>query len=607
MDCLKIDNVLVSDPKLMANNLNIFFTSVAQKIVDEIHPTDRPPDIAISNDVPLLNFSDCPVTCTEIIETFDLLQPKKSQDLNGLSMFVLKKLSYQLAKPLCHIANLSLTNGVVPNEMKIAKIIPVFKSGDRTSMDNYRPISLLSCFSKVLEKIVSVRLSVFLENNNILSDSQFGFRTAHSTVHPMVKLLNTVSKALNKKHHTIAIFCDLRKAFDTCSHSILFSKMEKLGIRGPTLQWFKSYLSERKQFVSLDGILSDMLKISIGVPQGSILGPILFLLYINDLPECSTLLALLFADDTTLLASGDNIDDLITYVNEELRKIVTFFRMNKLSLHPAKTQFIIFTNSNAVRNKDVNLYINMNNLGEYNPDLIAPINRITCNSICPAVRFLGILFDPELNFKQHIKSISSKISKALYILRTVKNILSEKALKTLYYSLIHCHLVYGIHVWSSSSPSNLNGLVKMQKNAIRIITDSNYNAHTLPLFKKMVILPLESLIQFFRIQFMHKYVQGLLPAGFNNLWVNRDNMRGADFSVVLRNSDNLYIPTALLVQTERLPYFLFPRLWSEFTREDIKICRNSIQFNTLLKKHFLDLLPQVVTCNRLFCSSCSSV
>ena len=164
-------------------------------------------------------------------------------------MFVLKKLSYQLAKPLCHIANLSLTNGVVPNEMKIAKIIPVFKSGDRTSMDNYRPISLLSCFSKVLEKIVSVRLSVFLENNNILSDSQFGFRTAHSTVHPMVKLLNTVSKALNKKHHTIAIFCDLRKAFDTCSHSILFSKMEKLGIRGPTLQWVKSYLSERKQFV----------------------------------------------------------------------------------------------------------------------------------------------------------------------------------------------------------------------------------------------------------------------------------------------------------------------------------------------------------------------
>ena len=123
----------------------------------------------------------------------------------------------------------------------------------------------------------------------------------------------------------------------------------------------------------------------------------------------------------------------------------------------------------------------------------------------------------------------------------------------------------------------------------------------------MAILPLESLIQFFKIQFMHKYVQGFLPSAFNNVWVNRENMRGADFSVALRNSDNLYIPTALLAQTERLPIYLFPRLWSEFPREDIKICRNSIQFNTLLKNNFLELLPAVVTCNRLFCSSCSNV
>ena len=282
-------------------------------------------------------------------------------------------------------------------------------------------------------------------------------------VHPMVKLLNTVSKALNKKRHTIAIFCDLRKAFDTCSHNILFSKMEKLGIHGLTLQWFKSYLSERQQYVSLDGIISNMLEIAIGVPQGSILGPILFLIYINDLPECSTLLALLFADDTTLLASGDNIDDLIIYVNEELRKIVTFFRANKLSLHPAKTQFMIFTNSNAIKNKDVKLYIDMNNPGGANSNLVVPINRITCNSDFPAIKFLGILFDPELNFKLHVRSISTKISKALFILRTVKNILSEKSLKTLYYSLIHCHLIYGIHVWSSTSLSNLNELIKKTK------------------------------------------------------------------------------------------------------------------------------------------------
>ena len=162
-----------------------------------------------------------------MLESLDLLQAKKSQDFNGISMFLIKKLSFQLCKPLCHIFNLSLKNGIVPSQMKIAKIVPIFKSGDRTSMDNYRPISLMSCFSKILEKIVCTRLTNFLESNNIISKSQFGFRAGHSTVHPMVKFMNFVSNALNKKQHSIAIFCDLCKAFDTCNHQILFKKWEK--------------------------------------------------------------------------------------------------------------------------------------------------------------------------------------------------------------------------------------------------------------------------------------------------------------------------------------------------------------------------------------------
>jgi hypothetical protein len=188
--------------------------------------------------------------------------------------------------------------------MKIAKVVPLFKTGDPKNMDNYRPISLLSSFSKILEKIVCRRLCTFLETNNILSPQQFGFRSGHSTIHPMVHFLNHVSKALNEKEHTIAVFCNLRKAFDSCDHKILLRKIEKIGIRGNTLKWFSNYLSNRQQFITLNGIFSKLKSVRIGVPQGSILGPILFLLYINDLPDCTLLKSLLFADDTTLLASG---------------------------------------------------------------------------------------------------------------------------------------------------------------------------------------------------------------------------------------------------------------------------------------------------------------
>ena len=278
-----------------------------------------------------------------------------------------------------------------------------------------------------------------------------------------------------------------------------------------------------------------------------------------------------------------------------------------LSLHPDKTQFIVFSNSNIVKNKEINLFIDMNNENENNPSFIKKIKRISSHSDFPAIQFLGVLFDPDLNFKMQIRHVSSKISKSLYILRSVKNILSEKALKTPYYSLVHCHLVYGIHIWSSTTVGNLNDLKVKQKNAIRTITLSKYNAHTLPLFKKLKILPLDNLIYFFKLQFMSKYVHGLLPVSFNNVWVKREEWRAETFSLTLRNSENFYIPTPLLAQTERHPYFLFPKLWSDFSNNDIKIIRNHIEFNVALKNDMLKELPENVNCTRLFCHCCSNI
>jgi Reverse transcriptase (RNA-dependent DNA polymerase) len=219
-----------------------------------------------------------------------------------------------------------------------------------------------------------------------------------------------------------------------------------LGIQGTELSWFKSYLTSRLQFVSIENYSSELLEILIGVPQGSVLGPLLFLLYINDLPNCSKFLSLLFADDTALALDEDNVERLITNVNTELQKVCNYFRQNKLSLHPEKTKFIVISNSKNIADYPFNIFINNNN-GEQNvQSLIYPLKRVNHNDTVPAIKYLGVFFDPSLNFKYHFSYLTKKISYALYSLRSVKNLLPESTLVTLYYALIHCHFNYSIEI-----------------------------------------------------------------------------------------------------------------------------------------------------------------
>ena len=284
-----------------------------------------------------------PIDPRDVIDLSKKLKPKSSTGFDNISTKLVKETIELTANPLSHIFNLSLSTGIFPDDMKIAKVIPIFKASNPQCLNNYRPISLLPAFSKLLEKLVHKKLYSFLTAENLLYKHQYGFRQKHSTIHPLIHFLNFCSNAQDKNisEVTLSIFCDLSKAFDVIDHDILYNKLNRLGIRGTALKWFQSYLTHRLQYVEVDGHKSSHKYIVHGVPQGSILGPLIFLLYINDIQFLSKENILSFADDTTVLVSSSDRNELFEKANRILTKIHNYFTANKLLLNIEQTKFIV--------------------------------------------------------------------------------------------------------------------------------------------------------------------------------------------------------------------------------------------------------------------------
>ena len=284
--------------------------------------------------------------------------------------------------------------------MTIAKVIPLFKSGDTSLVSNYRPISILPLFSKIIERLMYNRLISFINKFKLLYIFQFGFRLDHSPDQALIYLVDKISNALENGEYVIGLFLDFSKAFDTVNHDILLSKMECYGIRGIALNWFKSYLSCRQQYVKYNDVESSKANISCGVPQGSILGPILFLLYINDLAYVSKkIFSLFFADDSNMFISGKDPNELIEVMNDELITILDWLRANRLSLNIDKTHYIIFKKPRSKLILNRQLYIDNHT-----------IDRVTCS------KFLGVFIDQNLSFNEHIMYIKGKIARGIGIL-----------------------------------------------------------------------------------------------------------------------------------------------------------------------------------------------
>jgi len=336
-------------------------------------------------------------------------------------------------------------------------------------------------------------------------------------------------------------------------------------------------------------------------------GTVLFLIYINDLPNCSSLFSQLFADDTALSASHSNLQELFSFVNQEFHKLCTYFRNNMLSLHPDKTKFLLISPNNIPFDTNLKLYINNNNPGETSHERILELSSVSPTDKIPALKYLGVYFDSQLNFKYHISQISKKLSYALYTLRSVKNLLPPHSLKTLYYSLFHCHLVYGIEIWSTAPAASIKPLITKQKMAIRILANKTYNAHTEPLFKILEILPLNDLINFFKLKFFHSYVFNTIPTAFASTWITTLEQRHNDGQLNLlynlRNNDDYFIPFVRTIFLSRFPLYSLPDLWNNLPHV-LKDIPSKKHFSISLKKHYLSKLNENFTCTRLICHTC---
>ena len=576
-----VQNETISDPKQIANTFNNYFTKIGSEIADavpfiETNPVDylNPPDDNILFDIGF-------TSPTHIIDIIKSLPPKSSADLTSISTNLLKAIAYQICTPLAHIFTLSLDQGVFPEKLKTCRTVPIFKAGDPHNIDNYRPISLVSTISKVLEKMVATKLTNYLQINKLISPWQFGFQKNLSTEHNLIHITNYIGKALNNGEFCIGIFFDLKKAFDVVQHNILLAKLEKFGIKDSALSWFRSYLANRKQVIDINNTLSEEKNITCSVLQGSILGPILFLCFINDFPLSTVLKIFMFADDTTCLIAGKNLNDLITLANHEIQKMALWYRANKMMVNTSKTKFIIFHNKGKKIENVSNLIYNSNEHGKNDPNLIGQISRISSLNVNKEDKYyklLGVYFDEHLNFNQHIEYTCSKLSKALFFLRRAKNFISAKALTSLYFALFHSHLLYCTNILSCANLTNLNRITILQKKAIRLIANANFLDHTEPLFKSLNILPFHKLLIEAKLNFMHKIYYGNAHHSFINVWKKNSERQ---LSSQLRNNDDFFIPHVNIELFRRIPLYSFAKSWNELG--DIKFQRNPFTFKQELK------------------------
>jgi hypothetical protein len=562
-----IDGKAETRPDFIANKFNQYFTNIGNNLAENIPATDLDPLSYIPSSITESIYL-CDVDQLEVTKIINSLK-NASAGCDGVHAKVVKE-SYSLfIEPLVHVLNLSIRQGFFPNSMKVAKVIPLYKSGDASKISNYRPVSILPLFSKILERLMYNRLKSFIDRHKILYKYQFGFRKNHSSNMALILLVDKIASAIERGDVVLGVFLDFQKAFDTVNHTILLKKMNKYGIRGVAYSWLKDYLNIREQFVSFDNIESDKTTIRCGVPQGSILGPLLFLLYINDLVHTSqTLMPILFADDTNIFLSGKSLYEVTEVMNDELGKIVEWLKANKLSLNVNKTHYMVFRSRRCPSFTNCSLSIN---------DVVIEMVEHT--------KFLGVTIDSFLTWQKHISSVKGKVARGLGIICKAKRNLSKESLLTLYYSIIYPHLIYCVEVWGNSSACHVNSLFRLQKKTIKIIRSVPIRHPSDPLFREMRLLKVSQIYTFFSLLFIFKYLSKMLPDIFDDFFVQNKSIARRS----TRQDCLMFVPNFRTTFYGRTLKVFGVRIWNEKCANSNRKC----SIHTYKKKLKLQIMNEI--------------
>ena len=440
-----------------------------------------------------------PIDEAELLSDMRKLKQGKAAGMDGVPPDLIKQSCELIVRPLTHIFNSSFQNGVVPDQFKLAKTVPIYKKASKLDVGNYRPISLLSIFNKLLERLMHKRLYGYLTRSQLLNDYQFGFRRNHSTILALIEITDRIRDELDSGNTGLAIYLDLSKAFDLVNHKILLHKAKHLGIRGPPQHWLSSYLSERKQQTVVDGVISDSLDLPIGVPQGSILGPLLFLIYVNDIAISLDHTSLrLFADDTNVFIFHKDPTQLHGIATNALDQLLQWFSHNHLLLNLKKTCFSIFSK----RNIDVNSLT----VGS------ATIHRVECT------KYLGLELDCQLSWKTHIDSLVKKLRKIQFVFKSLSPYIKDMQVRQLYYAYAHPHIMYAASIFGTCSASLCGKLQVAQNDVLRTLCKvPRFNSGS-ELRKKYKIPSVNSIIKSQTLIFVFKQVNKMLPKVFSNFF-----------------------------------------------------------------------------------------